>query len=101
MKVKLADLKQHIGDSVIVEGAVKNIQYLPNEVLSPTYINIGNAGNLLTVVIWAKTRNLFTIKPENAYKNKSIRVSGRLLNDKGNPRIIINNPSQIVLLDSK
>jgi hypothetical protein len=53
-KVKLDELKDHIGDSVVVEGSVSGTRYLENADRSPTFLNIGGAypKNLLTIVIW-------------------------------------------------
>jgi len=100
-KVKLADLKEHIGDSVVVEGAVKAIQYSENTKQSSTFITVGNLNNSLIVVITRTVRKKFTVKPEVAYKDKSIRVSGWLVNRNNKPQIVIKDPSQIVLIDDK
>lgn len=100
--VKLSDLQKHIGDSVIVEGPVKTIIHQDSSSLtSPILLTIGNGTNSLTVVIENSVKNKFTVKPGEAYKNKSIRVSGKLQNTNGKMQIIISDPSQIVLIDHK
>lgn len=102
-KLKLAELKTHVGDSIVVEGKVNSVQYLPAEAKSPTYINVGNVAseNLLTVVIWGEQRRQYTVRPEDAYQNKKIRISGILTQNNGKYEIIILNPSQIVVIDKK
>lgn len=101
-KVKLSDLQKHIGDSVIVEGPVKTIIHQDSSSpTSPILLTIGNGTNSLTVVIENSVKNKFTVKPGEAYKNKSIRVGGKLQNTNGKMQIIISDPSQIVLIDHK
>jgi hypothetical protein len=101
-KVKLSDLQKHIGDSVIVEGPVKTITHRDSSSLnSSILLTIGNGTNSLTVIIDNSVKNRFTVKPEEAYKNKSIRVSGKLQNANGKMQILISDPSQIVLIDHK
>jgi hypothetical protein len=97
-KVKLADLKEHIGDSVLVEGPVKNIDSANQ---AQTFITIGNSNNSLIVVITAAVREKFSVRPEDAYRDKTVRVSGRLLNNNGKMQMILSDPSQIVLVDHK
>ena len=100
-RLKLSELKNHIGDSVTVEGKVKTIAHKDSSITSSTLITIGNISNSLTVVIENAIRNKFSVKPEDAYRNKLIRVSGRLQNNNGKVEIMINDPSQIVLVDHK
>ena len=99
-KVRLSELKRHVGDSVMVEGAVKTITHKDSSSLtSPILITIGNGSNALTLVIGSAVRSKFSVKPEDAFKDKSIRVSGKLLNVHELLQIMINDPSQIVLID--
>ena len=100
-KVKLSDLKEHIGDSIMVEGPVKAVRYAEGVDQSFTFITMGNPNNSLTVIITNETRNQFTVKPEDAFRNKSIRVSGRLANNNDKMQMLITDPTQIVVLDKK
>lgn len=100
-KVKLSDLKHHIGDSITVEGQVKTIAYRDSTNSSPTLITIGNMGGSLNILIESSVRNKFSVKPEEAYRNKTIQVSGKLLNNNGKMQVVIIDPSQIVLVDHK
>jgi hypothetical protein len=101
-KVKLSELKRYVGDSVMTEGKVKTITHEDSSSLtSPILITIGNGSNSLTLVIASAVRSKFSVKPEDAFENKSIRVSGKLLNLHEALQIMINDPSQIVLIDHK
>lgn len=100
-KVKLSDLKHHIGDSITVEGQVKTIAYRDSTNSSPILITIGNMSGSLNILIESSVRNKFSVKPEEAYRNKTIQVSGKLLNNNGKMQVAIIDPSQIVLVDHK
>ena len=100
-KVKLSDLKEHIGDSIMVEGPVKAVRYAEGVDQSFTFITMGNPNNSLTVIITSDIRNKFTVKPEDAFRNKSIRVTGRLANNNDKMQMMITDPIQIVVLDKK
>lgn len=52
-EIKLEELKDHIGDSVKVQGNVYGVRFLESAKNTPTFINIGAAypNQLLTVVI--------------------------------------------------
>ena len=103
MKVKLTEVTDHIGDSVMVEGKVTDIKSLENVGSSATYITVGgaNSKNSVTVVISGVDRYKFSVKPEEAYKNKSIRITGKVLSNNGKPEIVVHDPAQIVLVDKK
>ncbi|HWI90683.1 MAG TPA: hypothetical protein VNT20_05370 [Flavisolibacter sp.] len=85
-----------------MEGPVKTITHQDSSSLtSPILLTIGNGTNSLTEVIENSVKNRFTVQPEEACKNKSIRVSGKLQNTNGKIHIMISEPSQIVLIDHK
>jgi len=100
-KLKLSEVSSHIGDSVIVEGKVTDVRYDIDS--GATYLNLGgtNSKNSVTVVILGTDRDKFTVMPETAYKNKSVRVNGRVLGNSESPQIIVHDPVQIILVDKK
>lgn len=100
-KVKLTELKDHIGDSVIIEGRVNSIQYLREVERSPTYLYIGSAypKQKLTVVIFGSNRTKFTVVPEDAFKNKTLRVTGKISDNGGKLQMVVSDPAQIVAIE--
>jgi len=100
-KVKLSDLKEHIGDSIMVEGPVKAVRYAEGVDQSFTFITMGNPNNSLIVILTSDTRNQYSVKPEDAFRNKSIRVTGRLASNNNTLQMTISDPTQIVVLDKK
>lgn len=96
--IKLEDVSKHIGDSVTVCGKVAGLKYFENSKNKPTFLNIGanHPNQLLTVVIWEKTRALFTSKTEDLM-DKEICITGRIILFKERPEIVIEKPEQIVV----
>jgi len=96
--IKLEEISQHIGDSVIVCGKVEDIRYFETSKNQPTLLNIGAKfpNQLLTVVIWGNVRAEFKYKPEEM-QGKQVCVTGRITLYKEKPQIIIENPGQITI----
>jgi DNA/RNA endonuclease YhcR with UshA esterase domain len=96
--IKLEEISQHIGDSVIVCGKVEDIRYFETSKNQPTLLNIGDKfpKQLLTVVIWGNVRAEFKNKPEEM-QDKQVCVTGRITLYKEKPQIIIDNPGQITI----
>jgi len=97
--IKLEQVKQHVGDSVIVCGRVDDTHYLVTADNSPTFLNMGGVypKQLLTVVIWADAREQIKGKPEADFKNKNICITGKIELYKGNLQIVIKKAEQIKL----
>lgn len=96
--IKLEEISQYIGDSVIVCGKVEDIRYFENSKNQPTLLNIGAKfpNQLLTVVIWGNVRAEFKNKPEEM-QDKQVCITGRITLYKEKPQIIIENPGQIAI----
>ena len=96
-EVPLADLKAHVGDTVITCGTVSSAYYAIKAKNSPTFLNIGSKypNQLLTVVIWEDARTKFNFKPEETLLGKQVCISGMLELFENKPQIKIINPEQI------
>lgn len=97
--IKLAEVKDHIGDSVTVCGKVFGGKFLENAKGTPTFLNVGAAypNQQLTVVIWAEVRKQFDGKPEEIFDGKDICITGKLELYKGKPQIAIDNKDQVTV----
>jgi DNA/RNA endonuclease YhcR with UshA esterase domain len=98
-EIKLADIKDHIGDSIQVRGSVYGVRYLANAKNTPTFISLGAAypDQLLTVVIWGDVRQQIPYKPEQVITGHGeITVFGKVEEYKGKPQITIRNADQLV-----
>ena len=97
--IKLDELSNHIGDSVIVSGKVYGGRYLSRSENAPTFLNVGGdfPNQLLTLVVWGKDRTNFKTAPEEAYKGRQVQIAGKVELHRGKPQIIIYDDAQIVL----
>lgn len=95
--ISLDSVKTHVGDSVRICGKVFSTRFLESANGTPTLINLGGAfpNEKLTVVIFGENRNAFQVKPEEAWKDKEICVTGRIVEYKGKPQIVVARPEQV------
>ncbi|QEC68367.1 hypothetical protein FRZ67_14040 [Panacibacter ginsenosidivorans] len=98
-KITLAEINKHIGDSVTVCGKIFGGKFLDAAKNQPTFLNMGAAypKQLLTIVIWCNTRKLFSYKPEEYLKNKTICITGRIDIFKEKPQIVVQQLNQLQL----
>jgi hypothetical protein len=98
-KIEALDAKQHIGELVTVCGKIFSAKYLPNSTNQPTLLNLGGhfPNQLLTVAIFETDRKNFPFKPEEYYPNLQVCVTGKLVEYKGMPEIIVQSVDQIKL----
>ncbi len=97
--IKLDELANHIGDSVVVSGKVFGGRYLSKSENAPTFLNVGGdfPNQLLTLVVWGKDRTNFKSAPEEAYKGRQVQVAGKVELHRGKPQIILYNDAQIAI----
>jgi len=90
------DADNYYGKFVIVEGNVVST-YNSGKAC---FLNFHrNWKRYFTVVIFASNFKKFDISPETKFKGKKIQVKGVVKEYKGKPEIIVNNPSQIKIID--
>lgn len=96
-KITPAEVNKHIGDSVIVCGKIYGGKFLDAAKNQPTFLNMGAVypNQLLTIVIWGNTRKLFSYKPEEHLKDKTVCVTGKIEVFKEKPQIVITQVSQL------
>jgi DNA/RNA endonuclease YhcR with UshA esterase domain len=99
--VKLEELKDHIGDSVKVNGKISGARYLETAKDSPTFLNVGGVypNQDLTIVIWGEVRKKMNYNPaEKKNIGGMAVVTGKVELFKNKPQIVINDPSQLLIL---
>ena len=64
-----------------------------------TLLNLGGnyPNQLLTIMIPGKDRDKFKEKPEEVYKGKAVCVTGKIVDYKGKPEIVVSDPGQLIL----
>jgi hypothetical protein len=88
--------KDHIGEEATVCGEVASARYAASSRGRPTFLSLDKAypNEPFTVVIWGENRAKFG-KPEQAYKDKEICITGKIETYKGKPQIVAGDPVQI------
>ncbi len=88
--------KNHIGETVNVIGKIASVKILVDG--RPAFLNFSHDIKELSGVILADDLNKFgdlTAK----YGGKKVILKGKITSYKGNPQILISDPSQILILD--
>lgn len=94
-------MKDHIGDSVIVQGKILDVQTSKN---APTTISIGtsNPNQSFTIIIQKEVRDQLYVIPTSKDIGNIVWVAGRIETYKGKPQITIKNSKQIdIIQDSQ
>ena len=90
------DAAKHYGEYAKVEGKI----VATHNSGKACFLNFHpNYKKYFTAVIFASAFSLFPANPENFYYGKKVRVSGYIKEYKGKPEIILNDPSQIEILE--
>ena len=91
---------KHIGGRITVCDKVFGSSTGPKATLM--YLGGDYPKQVLTVVIKSAALSKFKINPAVDFKGKDICVTGVVINDKGKPEIIVNDPKQIrpLLIDN-
>jgi hypothetical protein len=95
--IKLEEVANHVGDSVMVCGKVMTARFIDRSEAGPTLLNLGKAfpDQLLTVVIYRKDRQNFDIVPETDLLNKEICITGVVVMYKEKPQIVLYSKDQL------
>jgi hypothetical protein len=94
------ELLKHVGKEVIVEGVIVGTYYAQRSKGQPTFLNFhAPYQGYFTALIWGSDRYKFPPNPESYYLNKKVRVRGIIKVYKGAPEIILDQPSQIQIVE--
>lgn len=96
------DAGSYMGQNVTIYGPVKKASYKSSVNGKPTYIDIGVAypdTSGVSAIVWGEDRSNFSSKPESAYNDKNICVTGLLYEYKGSKYIKVTSPDQIQVVD--
>ena len=93
--------KSKIGQDAIVCGTVVSTKFSAKS--GATFINLDQQfpNQVFSANIWKTERLNFSYKPEEDLKGKRVCFTGRIENYKGTPTMILNNETQVQLLDEE
>ena len=89
----------HVGQTNTVRGVVMSTKFAAKAKGKPTFLDIDKVfpNSLFTVVIWGDDRSKFDDAPEKKFKGKTVRVTGKIIEYRGMPEIVVHDPKQIVI----
>jgi hypothetical protein len=92
--------QQHIGETNTVCGPIASARYLESSRGGPTFLNFDRPypNHTMTVLIAAANRAKFPTPPETMYSQKIICVAGAIIEYRGKPEIVVQDPAQIVIV---
>ena len=98
---KLLDIGYNQPDEIVtVEGDIVRTYYARGSKGQPTFLNFHDPyDEYLTAVIWEDDRGKFPPNPESYYLYKKVRIKGKIEIYKGDPEIILRQPSQIWVVE--
>jgi PKD repeat protein len=102
------DAGNYIGQSITVEGVIKDTYYALNNSSKPTFLNFNIPyEDSFKCLIWGSDRskfvNAFHSSPESYLLNKSVQVTGVIKEypeGSGIPEMILTEPSQITIVEN-
>jgi len=97
-------LLAHAGEVRIVEGIVVRTHYAEKSKGKPTFLDFHDPyKEYFKALIWDDNRDkfieAFPPNPETYFKDKKVRIKGLIETYKGEPEIILNDPSQIWIVE--
>lgn len=97
--VPYLDAGRYVGQTVRVEGTV--VTTSKNDENGIIFLNFHDPyEGYFTVVIWSDDWDRFRQSPEVYYKGEHVLVTGKVVEYKGSPEIVVHDPSEISLLRS-
>lgn len=99
-KISPKEAEKHINETVAVTGKVFSGKLITSN--NMTLLDIGgfNPNQDLTVMIESANRGKFKGKPEEDYKGKEVTITGKIIDFKGKPEIVVTDPEQIKVVMS-
>lgn len=102
-KITIDEAAKHIGETVTICDNVSGGRFLDSSNTKPTLLNMGGVfpNHKLTILINFVDRKNFPTPPEKTYSGKNVCVTGRVIDFKGKPEIIVESPQELKLDDTK
>jgi micrococcal nuclease len=97
--VPSAQAQQHIGETNTVCGLVATARYHGTQPDRPTFLNFDHPypNQTFAVMIPDASRAKFKSPPEMLFNGKTVCVTGLIVDRRGKPQIVVENPSQIAI----
>ena len=96
-KIEAKDAAKHLNEEVMICDKIAGGKFFSNS--QTTLLDVGSAhpNEALTVVIKGDDRKKFTEAPETFFLNKKVCITGKIIDYKGKPEIVITEAKQLTL----
>jgi micrococcal nuclease len=89
------DASKHLNETVTITDKIYSTKLIQNSKMVLLDLGGAHPHEYLTVVIKGENRSKFNDKPEEYYKGKQVIVTGKVIDYKGKPEIIVNSPDEL------
>lgn len=97
-KIEAKEASKHINETVTVTGKIFSGKLIASNNMTLLDVNGYNPNQDLTVMIAAADRSKFKGKPEEDFKGREVTITGKIIDYKGKPEIVVTEPDQIKLM---
>jgi micrococcal nuclease len=91
------DAAKHLNETVTIAAKVYSTKLIENTNMVLLDLGGEHPNQYLTVVIKGEDRAKFNGKPEEYYKGRDVTVTGKLIDYRGKPEIIVSSPADLKL----
>jgi len=94
-----AESQQHVGETATVCGLVASARYFESPDGARSYLNFDRPypNQTFSVMIAGPNRARFKSPPEVLFNERTVCVTGPIIEYRGKPEIVVENPSQIII----
>jgi micrococcal nuclease len=94
-KIAAKDALKHLNETVQISDKVYSTKLIGGSDMVLLDVGGAHPNQYLTVVIRGEDRAKFNAKPEEYYKGRDVIVTGKLIDYKGKPEIIVSSSDQL------
>jgi DNA/RNA endonuclease YhcR with UshA esterase domain len=96
-KIAAKDATKHLNETVTISDKVYSTKLIENTNMVLLDLGGEHPNQYLTVVIKGEDRAKFNSKPEEYYKGREVTVTGKLIDYRGKPEIIVGSADDLKL----
>jgi DNA/RNA endonuclease YhcR with UshA esterase domain len=96
-KIAAKEAAKHLNENVSICDKIYSTKLIENTGMVLLDMGDAHPDQYLTVVIKGEDKSKFNAKPEEYYKGKDVCVTGKLIDYKGKPEIIVTSPDDLKL----
>src|SRR6185312_3325777 len=94
-KIPAKEAAKHVGETVMVCDKVFGTKFFENNGITLLDLGGNHPNQYLTIVINKEDRSKFANKPEDYFKGVNVCVTGKIIDYKGKPEIIVTDPKDL------